>query len=243
MKMWKQFLLAATPTLALPPVTLLPQVAHTADVDAAVESVSVVPSALKKIQVRKKSGDIDNRPVSVEKEGLMIVGPGDRIEVNLKVPADLVGKRGSFTIEYKIREEYNKDCKKHVIRHPRSLPVEFDAPLRVGKNVHVEVILESLADPNVTVTYRLQPGRNEPVRVQAGARVRVKYHLPAESVEFDGRQELTQIEIDRHVEPELAALRRNPNVEFCDPVFTNVAVKPGNLGELAVELKASRGRR
>jgi hypothetical protein len=243
MKLHKLLIASAPPLVLAPLPPLLLPAAVCAQVDADSESVTVSPSALEKIQIRKTTGDVDKRSASVGKEGLITVGPGDGIEVMVKPPAEMVGKRGSFTLEYFIREEFNKNCKKHIIDHPVSDPREFDAPLELGKHVRAELVLESLDDPNVVQRTELKAGPNGLIVVRSGARVLVKFHLPASQVVFEARDSLTQEEIDKHVEPELAALRRNPNVIIGNPAFANVSVQPGNVAELTVQVIVRRGRR
>jgi hypothetical protein len=243
MRTFRKWLIAGSAPLAALPLLLDRPAAVAAEDDVARESVSVSPVSLTEITARGK-GDIDNRPVRLDNAGLMEVGPGDLIEVNLKVPDGLVGKRGFLDLQYKIREERDGGfCKKEVIHHPRTQPVEFASELQVGTQIHVDVILQSLAPGSGTVTYHLKAGHNEPIRVQAGARVLVKFHMQPEDVEFTGRQNLTQAEWDRYVGPELEQLRRIPNVELPEPVVNNVDVQSGNVSELTVDLKARRARR
>lgn len=240
---WLKILIPA-PFAVLPSVLPAATVQSTADSDAAFEFAAVSPKGFDKNVVTRKFGEVDNRVPDPDKDGLMLVGPGDRIELVLKVPSELHGKSAFCVINYQIREEYEKNCKTIIKHHNQLEPVDAKTPLVVGRQVHVEVLLESLADPKVVERHLLKPGVNPPIDVKSGARLRIKYVLPRDTVTFETRDALTDQEHRDWVDPRVADLKRNPNVEFNkSPVVSDVSVHPGNVDLLSTEVKVHRARR
>src|SRR5262245_48546416 len=90
------------------------------------ESFTVSPKSLTGVKVLNPSGDLDNRKADPDsKEGLLWVAPGDSLDVTLTAPGNLKGMVGSCKLNYAIREEYERNCRKRVIHHPRTPPVSF----------------------------------------------------------------------------------------------------------------------
>ena len=208
------------------------------------EWIEVYPTGLNRIGVKNPKGDVDKRKsVPDAKGGVLWVGLGDLLEVSLEAPSEIKGMMGTCNLKYSIREEYERNCKKHIIHHPRRPPVIFGTDLTVGQNVHIQVILESLDDPQMNVTRELKLGTNPPIEVNSGANVRVKFSFKEEDVLFEARNTLTKAEEARFIQPKLAAVRRNPNVELANPPYENVRLGPGNVGEIKVKLTALRKKR
>jgi hypothetical protein len=220
---------------------LEPRATYAANPQPTEEGFRVFPTDFNRIGVCDIRGNIDRRNVDpAAQDGLLWVGVGDVLDVSLNAPTTLIGKSGTCDICYSIREEHSKNCKKHIVHHPRTRNFKFESRLSVGHEVKIEVRLVSLNKSHAPIVRSLTPVKTERIIVEFGSSLHVKIHVSPEQAIFSPRDTLTPREIREHLQQHVDQLRSTPNVEISDFPYKNIQVVPGNLKDLKVNIAATR---
>jgi hypothetical protein len=211
------------------------------------ESFTVFPVSLNQVRVIDSVGDLDKRTADpASRDGLLWVAPGDSLQVTVTAPDDLKGMVGFCNLNYAIREEFERNCRRQIVHHPRTPPLHFGTSLRVGDNVKIQLILESLVDSRTRPVRYLKLGKNDLNDLNDltfPAKVLVKFQFTEGDVVFNTRNQLEPQEYERFIKPQLDALRTNPNVELKQPPYLNVVVGRGNVDQLKVRISGCRKQR